>query len=335
MRKFYSFIIAAFFGIFSFTNLNAQYCAISGGYSTSWDGIGVVSTSGATSNFYSSTSRSSPGYRNYSGTQRARVTSGATFQLRISSQYGHRAFIDWNGDGVFSVGTNEEVASYPSTSSSYVTRYYNITVPSSAPTGVNRIRVVSGYYSASSSSLQPTPCGYYGYRGETEDYGLVIQPPPRDDAGAAYAASTICPGTNDFEVRVTNYGSNNLTSVTVSGGFGATSYGPTTFTGLNVPTGGDTVLTLGQYTASAGNNYLITCTTSSPNGQTDGNTANDAYSGTLTPALRGTFTLGGSSPDYNTFSSFISDCQSNNVCDTTILNVRSGSYNERLNLYNP
>lgn len=334
MRKLYSFIIAAIFGLFSFSNVEAQYCAISGGYSTSWDGIGIVATTGATSNFYSSTSRYGAGYRNYTSTMSATATAGTTFTLRISAQYGHRAFIDWDGNGIFTPGTNEEVASYPSTSSSYITRYYNVTVPTNASIGTNRIRVVSGYYSASSSSLQPTPCGYYGYRGETEDYTLVIQPPPPNDAGAAYAASTICPGTSDFQVRISNYGTNTLTSVTVQASFGATTYGPTTLTGLSVPTGGDTVITMGQYTASAGNNYSITASTSSPNGQTDGNTANDAYSGTLTPALRGVFTLGGSNPDYSTFSSFMSDLASSGVCDTTILRVRAGTYNERINLNN-
>jgi len=325
MRKLYSLL-----GIFALilitagsANAQSPYCSVSSQWN--YPGITRVSTTGANSNI-ANFSSSSSGYRNYTS-QTVSANAGSSFNITVTSRWGHDIYIDWNQDVDFS-DPGERVAGFPSSSSGTSTRTYTITVPPTAAIGNKRMRVLNGINSSS-----PLPaCGFYNQRGETEDYTLNVTPPPPNDASSELADPTICPGTNDFDVRVTNWGSNNLTSVILTGSFGASTYGPTTFSGLNLSTGQDTVLTLGTYTAVSGNSYAISTTSSSPSGQTDGNTANDTYNGTLTPALKGTYTIGGTTPDYATFASAWTDLLASGVCDSTIFNVRSGSYNEQLYL---
>jgi len=324
MRKLYSIILAGILGIFGFTSANAQYCTVSGG-SSSWRGISIVSTTGATANFYNATSNRPQAYFNYSGTQSATVTAGRSFNIRVTADWGSSVYIDFNGDNQFAA--NELVGSTGPTSIGPYTNMYSVSVPANAAIGNTRIRVTQGL---SSGNSPPGPCGFNSYRGQTEDYNLNIQPPPAFDAASELAQPTICPGTNDFEVRITNWGSNTLTSVTVGGTFGATTYGPTVIQNMSLATGEDTVVSIGTYTAVAGTNYSVTTSSSLPSGQADQNTSNDNSSSTLAPALKGTFTLGGASPDYNTFASAWSDLLANGVCDTTIFNIRSGNYNEQL-----
>ncbi len=82
-------------------------------------------------------------------------------------------WIDYNHDNDFA-DVGEEVVSIYSDFSGY--NAFNFTVPSAAPLGTTRMRVIMSHDSP------PTPCGAYA-RGETEDYTVLINsnsiaPPP-------------------------------------------------------------------------------------------------------------------------------------------------------------
>ncbi len=323
MRNFYLTMVAMVATTFLSLDLSAQYCTPTG-FSSTWLGLTEVSTTGASSNFSNFTA-ASVGYTDYSGTHSATVIKGRSFNVNVRHQRYLMIWVDWNADGDFTdAGEQTWSGSYINYYWPYNSYTHQINVPATAPTGNTRMRVAAGYY------FYMGPCGstFSSYAGEYEDYNLNVQPPPPNDAGVVgMPQATICPGTHDFDVVVENFGSNSITSVTLSGNFGATSYGPTTFTGLNIPVQGDTILTLGQFTAVSGNSYNVDATTSMPNGVTDGNSANDAWAVTgLSPAMSGTFTIGGTTPDYATFGAALTDLYNNGVCDTTIFNVRSGNY---------
>ena len=46
--------------------------------------------------------------------------------------------------------------------------------------------------------------------------------------------------------------------------------------------------------------------------------------------LSGTYTIGGTSPDYSSFSSAISSLVTNGVCGPVVFNVRNGTYSEQI-----
>ncbi|MCK6650072.1 MAG: hypothetical protein L6Q66_10490, partial [Bacteroidia bacterium] len=55
---------------------------------------------------------------------------------------------------------------------------------------------------------------------------------------------------------------------------------------------------------------------------------NQAYS----QCLSGNYTIGGSSPSYTTIASAISALTTNGVCGPVLFNIRSGTYNQQINI---
>jgi hypothetical protein len=330
MKNFCTSLMALLVVIFFSTEASAQYCTPIG-MSSTWDGVQSVSTSGASANFSNSTGIGAT-YTNYSGTHQVDARKGSSFTLTIRNSWTGNAWIDWNADGDFDDAGEDLNYWVSKTSSSFgSTSTHTVTVPYSAATATTRLRVGSGY------SQYWGPCGnipsWSGRSGEFEDYAIDILPPPPNDAGVArLKVPTICSGTNDLDIVVFNYGSDTLSSVQIEGSFAGTTYGPTTVSGLSVPPGSDTILTLGQYTAISGNSYTINARTRLPNGVADGDSTNDAMTQqTLSPAMSGSFTIDPSGGgDYTSFSAALSDLYANGVCDTVWMNVLSGTYSGRI-----
>jgi pectin methylesterase-like acyl-CoA thioesterase len=59
---------------------------------------------------------------------------------------------------------------------------------------------------------------------------------------------------------------------------------------------------------------------------------NDTTIVTRQSALAGTFTIGGASPDFADFTTAVSAVVQNGLCGPVVFNVRSGAYNEQLDL---
>lgn len=103
---------------------------------------------------------------------------GSTYQMRVSTgdcdgggiyNRGVAAYIDWNKDYDFN-DPNEQVLLQPNGSPTTTT--VNVTVPLGATLGMTRLRVV-----CIEGSNNPPPCGTFTW-GETEDYSVMIVPPP-------------------------------------------------------------------------------------------------------------------------------------------------------------
>lgn len=176
-------------------------------------------------------------------------------------------------------------------------------------------------------SRQPTPT-----IGADEFFVAAVA----DDAGVSDMITPSippCPGNSAFEVEVTNYGTNTLTSVTVEWSVNGVAQTPVTATGLSVTTGNSTNVSLGTFNLLSNTAYEFIFNTSLPNGNVDGNLLNDTL--TLSnqyTSLNGTYTIGGASPDFATFNDAVDALHAYGVCGPVIFNVRQGTYTEQVEI---
>ena len=87
---------------------------------------------------------------------------------------------------------------------------------------------------------------------------------------------------------------------------------------------------LGQKTLEAGSNYVLQAWTYDPENHPDHFLPNDTIAGTVKTGLAGTFTIGGTTPDYTTIGGAIADLVAKGACDTVVFNIRTGTYTEEL-----
>ncbi len=165
------------------------------------------------------------------------------------------------------------------------------------------------------------------------DIGADEFKPFKTDAGIVSVDSPFggyCVGAHNVKASIMNYGSDTLKSVTVSWSVKGTAQTPYSWTGTLLP-GGQQSLNLGLFTFSTGSTYTIKVWTTKPNGGLDSNALNDTNQRfNLQQGLNGTYTIGGTSPDYVNFSLASTDLMNRGVCGAVLFNVRDGSYNEQV-----
>lgn len=134
-------------------------------------------------------------------------------------------------------------------------------------------------------------------------------------------------GTYPIEVEITNYGTSNLTSATVSWTYNGAAQTPFSWTG-NLPNGGKDTVTLGTLALSSLDTFCAW--TSLPNGNVDGNFANDTLCINWCPGLTGTYTVGGVGADYATLSDAVAACYLCGVAGNVNFDVNAGAYIDSL-----
>jgi len=146
-----------------------------------------------------------------------------------------------------------------------------------------------------------------------------------------------CAGTYDVKVTLKNFGTNQVSSAKIHWSINGTPQTTVNWSGLLDTTtfaSRQTQVTLGSYNFQSGVPYTIAAWTSDPNGVADTTVNNDSTVVTRQAALGGTFTIGGASPDYQTFADAVSDLNTYGLCGPTVFNVRPGTYNEQLSIGN-
>jgi hypothetical protein len=94
-----------------------------------------------------------------------------------------------------------------------------------------------------------------------------------------------------------------------------------------------TIVTINPaYNFLAGVPYTIRAWTTMPNGVADTSNNNDTVQVTRKSAIAGTYTIGGASPNYPSFSAAVADLNANGVCGPVIFNVRTGVYSEQVTI---
>ena len=148
--------------------------------------------------------------------------------------------------------------------------------------------------------------------------------------------ATVCTGSAQVKATVGNYGTNVLSSVmigwTVNGVAQTPVLNSTTIDTLNGLGSSQLEITLGNYTFAMGNLYTIKIFTYLPNSSSDPYNPNDTLTFVVSGGLNGTYTIGGITPDYATIGAALTAIATHGICDTVILSIRSGTYNEQLTI---
>ena len=156
-----------------------------------------------------------------------------------------------------------------------------------------------------------------------------------NDAGVTSLLSPLppCPGSNAVSIKVKNYGTSVLNSVTVSWWVNGVLQGTAGYSFASVPQYAETGINLGNYVFSTGTIYNLKFKISLPNGVADLNPKNDSLVyNNLKIGLSGIFTIGSTSSDYASFTDAVNDLIQSGLCGSVVFRVKAGKYNERINI---
>lgn len=139
-----------------------------------------------------------------------------------------------------------------------------------------------------------------------------------------------CAGTYPVTVRIKNNGNNPLTSVKIhwqlNGGPVTTiNYTNTIPVNTGVPNSNAANIFLANVTFNTAAN-VFKVWTSDPNGVLDVIPADDTLNISLRAALNGTYTIGGTSPDFANVEQAVDDLNALGVCGPVVFNIRPGTY---------
>ncbi|MEZ4804762.1 MAG: right-handed parallel beta-helix repeat-containing protein [Bacteroidia bacterium] len=157
--------------------------------------------------------------------------------------------------------------------------------------------------------------------------------PKDNDAGViafVNPGDNIVPDSISIQVAVSNFGLDTLFSFKTHLVINNDTF--TTITVNDTLAPGDTVhISMGYYTFKRDSINNLLAWTSLPNNTTDQNFENDSFKITnQKTAMRGVYTIGGTSPDFNTFKNAIDAMNSYGIADSVRFRVRAGVYDEQL-----
>jgi parallel beta-helix repeat protein len=138
-------------------------------------------------------------------------------------------------------------------------------------------------------------------------------------------------GTSCASVVLRNYGTTTLTSVKIDWKHNGTAKSQVSWTG-SLAKGRDTIVCLGNITFAKDTLYKFLAWTSAPNSATDSIPMNDSTYDELYPAMRGEYTIGGTSPDFSTFADAVAAVEKAGVIDSVLFKVRNGTYTEQIEI---
>ncbi|MCS7177606.1 MAG: SBBP repeat-containing protein, partial [Candidatus Kapabacteria bacterium] len=157
---------------------------------------------------------------------------------------------------------------------------------------------------------------------------------PNLDAGIVGLANPQPPfasGNQGVTIRLQNFGRQPITSITVAWSVDGTPQSPQTWTGT-LSSDAVTTLTLGTLNFAPRTIVNLQFSITAVNGLTDEDASNNALTAQRAPALAGAYTIGGTSPDFPSFTAAANYLHIGGVLDTVTFRVRSGVYTEQLNL---
>jgi hypothetical protein len=135
-------------------------------------------------------------------------------------------------------------------------------------------------------------------------------------------------GTQCMRVVIKNSGTNTLTSAKINWQVNGSTKTQYSWTG-SLAKGDTDIVCLGNITFKRDTLYVLKTWTSAPNGGTDSMTVNDTLSTQFYPAMRGIYTIGGSSPDFTNFTSAVNALNQSGILDSVYFKVRNGTYSEQ------
>ena len=161
-----------------------------------------------------------------------------------------------------------------------------------------------------------------------------------NDAGVAEILSPqegFCPGVKDFDVKIQNYGTNQIDSLQLFWEIDNVLYDTVLFDTPLLDTSGGTGshtldIHLAELNFTSGQGKSLAAWTSMPNNQPDTINFNDTARISIQPSLSGNFDIGGGNNDYADIVSALDDLNDFGICGPTTLNVYPGVYTDRLTI---
>jgi|GEM_PF-1050297 len=172
-------------------------------------------------------------------------------------------------------------------------------------------------------------------RSSTPDIGADEFTPIANDAGVNALASPLpaCVGSNSLSVKVKNYGTATLNSVTINWQLNGVTQTPISFTSLSLAQNKEQTFSVSTINFTSTSSSKFKFWTSSPNGNTDGNNANDTLLlSNLTIGLKDTFTIGKTGGNYNSINQALNDLILKGVCGPVVFRIQAGTYNEQIEI---
>jgi hypothetical protein len=223
-----------------------------------------------------------------------------------------------------------------------VTDWNNSMVGSPQATGIIRWRYTSGL-SGIRTIGKP---GSFPDSTLFANYGGTLRPNIRitfyssgtvqTDAGVTQivnpSGGIIAGASTNIIVKIRNFGADTLKTATVHWSIDGVIQTPLSFSGNILKDSLSAPLSIGSMTLTAGLHSLKVWT-SDPNGQSDLNLVNDTISLAFmacTGQLAGTYTIGGTNPDFNTFNDALVALQQCGVSAAVTFHVASGTYNGQI-----
>ncbi|RPH33061.1 MAG: hypothetical protein EHM93_06485 [Bacteroidales bacterium] len=168
-------------------------------------------------------------------------------------------------------------------------------------------------------------------RGSKPDIGADEFELTQVDAGIS-SISNFSAGANPLNVFLRNYGKNPLTSATIGWSINGILQSNINWSG-NIESSDSIDIILGTQLFESGVAYTLKSWSSLPNGVNDPINSNDTVRvSNRFASLSGSYTIGGISPDYPTFTAAVNDLKTYGVSQQVIFNVRDGSYNEQVEI---
>jgi PKD repeat protein len=212
----------------------------------------------------------------------------------------------------------------------------------------NSISIDPGYVSSSdlhttASGLNNKGTGYTLVKDDIDgdsrsssapDIGSDEFTPLNRDAGISRldSPSLFCAGTRNVFVKFGNYGINSLAKVKINWSVNGTAQTAYQWTGTLASGATSSSIKLGSYSWSSNTKYVVKIWTSQPNDSSDQNAKNDTLVTNVYSGLTGSYTVGGTTPDFKSINEAVEALYSRGVCGATTFKIRAGTYPEQISL---
>lgn len=218
---------------------------------------------------------------------------------------------------------------------------WDISIPSPASTGAINWQystgIPSGRVIGSASSIVPTNLSS-SYIARPNIRITYVVPSYPDMAVTNVTPVTPIVGTNVVQATLANYGGTNLNGTPVTLSYstdgGTTWTTPESFTPTTLGTTGSTqTFTFATpWNITSGGSYNLCARINPPGVSGDGMPSNDQFCRSVCTGYGGTYTVGGTAPDFPTLTAAIAALSSCGISAPTTLNIRPGIYNEQVNI---
>ena len=144
-------------------------------------------------------------------------------------------------------------------------------------------------------------------------------------------ANNFCSGIKMIWVSIRNTGNTTISSVNIHWGVNGVARKSVAWAGT-LKSGEIVKVKLDTVSFAVAVLKNIYAATNNPNGTPDKYTYNDSVGIGISASMSGTFTIGGTSPDFKTIRSAINFLNNAGVCGPVVFNIRDGKYNESMSL---